>query len=68
MSELTFDQYPFLKELGIQRENFGSFINGQWIGGGEKIYASSPIDNKVNKFLTLSPAYCQYQVIDPRGI
>jgi hypothetical protein len=35
MADLTFNQYPILKELGLQEDNYGSFLDGQWVGGGE---------------------------------
>jgi aldehyde dehydrogenase family 7 protein A1 len=45
-TELTFDQYPFLKELGLEKDNLGCYINGEWSGDGESIAAICPHDGK----------------------
>jgi len=42
---LTFNEYPFLKELGLQEENFGVY-NGQWMGNGPVITAINPSTGK----------------------
>ena len=46
-AELTFANYPFLKELGLTEENLGCYSNGEWKsnGGGEHI-SISPHTNK----------------------
>lgn len=46
-TELTFDNYPFLKELGLTKENIGCYRGGKWEARGEKLTAVSPHDNKV---------------------
>eukprot|EP00499_Haloplacidia_sp_CaronLabIsolate_P008462 CAMPEP_0196769140 /NCGR_PEP_ID=MMETSP1104-20130614/351_1 /TAXON_ID=33652 /ORGANISM="Cafeteria sp., Strain Caron Lab Isolate" /LENGTH=540 /DNA_ID=CAMNT_0042139225 /DNA_START=36 /DNA_END=1658 /DNA_ORIENTATION=- len=38
---LTFDKYPFLKELGLEAENKGVF-NGSWGGSGETFTSYNP--------------------------
>jgi len=45
-SELTFDQYPFLKELGLEKENLGCYFDGKFIGDGETYTTISPITGK----------------------
>lgn len=42
---LTFNEYPFLKELGLQEDNLGVYA-GKWFGNGTVHTAVSPIDNK----------------------
>ena len=42
MADLTYDKYPFLKELGIEPENFGSYYNGKWQGNGEVLKSINP--------------------------
>ena len=46
--DLTYDNYPFLKEVGIQKENLGCYYAGTWVGDGDILIAVSPHDNKVN--------------------
>lgn len=41
-ADLAYDKYPFLKDIGIDRENFGAFYNGKWQGNGELIKSISP--------------------------
>jgi hypothetical protein len=42
---LTFNEYPFLKELGLQEENLGCY-NGAWVGNGPIITAVNPSNGK----------------------
>jgi len=42
---LTYSEYPFLKELGLEEENFGVY-NGKWGGSGEFLTAVSPTTAK----------------------
>jgi len=42
---LTYNQYPFLKELGIEEENLGVY-NGKWFGSGDSYVTYNPTDNK----------------------
>jgi len=42
---LTYSQYPFLKELGIEEENLGCY-NGNWFGNGTFITSLNPATNK----------------------
>jgi aldehyde dehydrogenase family 7 protein A1 len=43
---LTFNKYPFLRELGLSEDNNGCYRNGEWVGNGEYVTAVSPADNK----------------------
>ena len=45
-SDLTFNQYPFLKELGLSEVNAGCYRNGEWVGDGPEQVAINPHDNK----------------------
>ena len=53
-SELTFDKYPFLKELGIEPINNGGYIGGKWFGGEEVLTTINPTTNEVNFFILLA--------------
>lgn len=44
-SDLTFSEYPFLAELGLQEENPG-FFNGTWGGSGSLLTSYSPATGK----------------------
>lgn len=41
-----YEQHSFLKELGIEQENYGCF-SGEWKGSGEEILSYNPTTNKV---------------------
>ena len=41
---LSFDKYPFLKELGLGKENLGVYACGKWMGGGNTIVSENPGD------------------------
>jgi len=43
--KLAYDEYPFLKALGIEEENLGVF-NGTWCGSGTVYTANSPTDGR----------------------
>lgn len=45
MSGLTFHDYPFLKQLGLEEENLGVF-NGAWGGKGEWVTSVNPTTGK----------------------
>lgn len=45
-SELTFDNYPFLKELGLEKDNLGCYFDGKWCGDGETYTTYAPATNK----------------------
>jgi aldehyde dehydrogenase family 7 protein A1 len=45
MAQLTYSEYPFLKELGLEEENLGVY-NGKWCGSGDFITCVSPTTNK----------------------
>lgn len=40
-------EYEFLKELGLDSENLGGYINGKWKASGPVISTVNPSDNKV---------------------
>jgi len=42
MQNLTYDKYPFLKELGLKKENKGCFRNGEWVGSGKVVTSVNP--------------------------
>lgn len=42
---LTYSEYPFLKELGLEEENLGVY-NGKWGGSGDFLTAISPTTGK----------------------
>ena len=42
---LTFNDYPWLKELGLAESNPGVF-NGEWLGSGEVLTSYSPTTGK----------------------
>jgi aldehyde dehydrogenase family 7 protein A1 len=44
--ELTYDNYPFLKELGIEKENLGCFNGKSWCGSGKYMHAVNPTTGK----------------------
>lgn len=44
--KLTFNKYPFLKELGLQEVNHGCYKNGQWVANGQEVICVNPHDNK----------------------
>lgn len=39
---LEFDQYPFLKELGLSQENLGCFSGSEFFANGEWITSINP--------------------------
>lgn len=43
-SELSFDKYPFLKELGLAEDNPGVYAGGNWFGSGNQIISENPGD------------------------
>jgi aldehyde dehydrogenase family 7 protein A1 len=45
-SELTFDQFPFLKELGLEKDNLGCYYNGKWHGDGPTYTSVNPHNGK----------------------
>lgn len=46
MQTLTFNQYPFLKELGLSEDNAGCYRNGEWVGNGATITSVNPATNQ----------------------
>jgi aldehyde dehydrogenase family 7 protein A1 len=45
-STLTYKDFPFLKELGIEEVNLGVYRNGEWVGNGPEYTAINPHNNK----------------------
>lgn len=45
-SNLTFNQYPFLAELGLSEVNNGCYRAGEWVGNGEEYTCVNPTNNK----------------------
>jgi hypothetical protein len=45
-TKLTFNEYPFLKELGLQESNLGVYHSGTWSGSGEEAVSLNPANNK----------------------
>jgi hypothetical protein len=33
-TKLSYAEFPFLKELGIEEVNFGVYRSGEWVGHG----------------------------------
>ena len=46
-SQLTYNKYAFLKELGIEETNLGCYRNGEWVSNGGNTHVTiNPHDNK----------------------
>jgi aldehyde dehydrogenase family 7 protein A1 len=45
-ADLTFDNYPFLKELGLEKDNLGCYYNGKWVGDGDSYTTINPHNGK----------------------
>lgn len=45
-STLTFKEYPFLEELGLEEVNLGVYHSGKWTGSGPEYVAVNPHNNK----------------------
>ena len=43
---LTYSEFPFLKELGLEETNLGVYRNGEWVGSGPDFTALNPHNNK----------------------
>ena len=54
--ELTFSQYPFLKELGLKEVNLGCYCDGRWSGSGGEVVSVNPHDNKPIAVVKLASA------------
>lgn len=56
-AKLTYDQYPFLKELGIEAENnAGTFYNGKWHHGKQIVESLNPATNEPIATVSVSNA------------
>lgn len=42
-------KYAFLQELGLQPENLGCYVGGEWRGSGAVITSVSPATNEVRR-------------------
>jgi aldehyde dehydrogenase family 7 protein A1 len=45
-STLTYSEFPFLKELGLEEVNLGVYRNGEWTGNGSEYTSVNPHNNK----------------------
>lgn len=45
--DIEYEKHPFLKEVGIQAENFGAYYNGKWQGNGEVFKTINPSTEEV---------------------
>lgn len=45
-SKLSYSEYPFLKDLGLEELNLGVYRAGEWVGNGPEFTAVSPHDNR----------------------
>jgi len=46
MSDLTFNDFPFLKELGLAEDNLGVYYDGKWTGNGAMQTCMNPTTGK----------------------
>jgi hypothetical protein len=53
MEDLTFEKYPFLKELGLEKVNYGALIGGKLTATGPVKYSINPSDKKVSYLITV---------------
>jgi aldehyde dehydrogenase family 7 protein A1 len=44
--ELTFEKYPFLKDIGLSEDNLGCYNGKKWTGSGETKYSLNPTTGK----------------------
>ncbi|CAI2366490.1 unnamed protein product [Moneuplotes crassus] len=56
MESLNFDKYPFLAELGLEKESLGCYTNGEWKSGEETVNSVSPHDNSITATAKLATA------------
>jgi acyl-CoA reductase-like NAD-dependent aldehyde dehydrogenase len=55
-TKLSFNDYPFLKELGLSEVNNGVYRNGEWVGNGKEYTCVNPHNNKpIAKIRLASP-------------
>jgi acyl-CoA reductase-like NAD-dependent aldehyde dehydrogenase len=45
-SALTYSDFPFLKELGIEEMNLGCYHSGKWCANGPEFTSKNPHNNK----------------------
>jgi len=41
-SPLTYEKYPFLKELHLEKDNLGGYAGGKWMAGGQWVSSMNP--------------------------
>lgn len=46
VAQLSFNKYPFLKELGLSEFNNGCYRNGEWVGNGTEYTTVNPHNNE----------------------
>ena len=46
MDSLTYDQYDFLKDLGVETQNNGCYRDGEWVANGGDKTSINPHNNK----------------------
>ena len=46
MEGLTYSNYKFLEDLGIQADNQGCYRDGEWVGNGNNVISLNPHNNK----------------------
>jgi acyl-CoA reductase-like NAD-dependent aldehyde dehydrogenase len=46
-SDITYNDYPFLKDIGVHEKNIGCYTGGQWLAHGEMQPSLNPHNNKV---------------------
>ncbi len=62
-AKLTFDQYPFLKELGLTAENNpGAYYNGKWHHGREMLTIVNPATDEPIATVSI-PSADQYHTL-----
>jgi len=45
-SGITYHDYPFLKDLGIEEVNPSCYRNGEWVSGTHEFTSINPHNNK----------------------
>ena len=64
MESLTFNQYPFLKELGLSEDNKGCYRNGEWVATGQTVTVVNPSNNKPIARVRLASIKDYHETVD----